>query len=157
MIKYSKDKSKTEFSDRFKPSYTPLQMLKLGVFGGAYFSDPSHKIGTPTVVFALDKSLWGNSKPDKTINKYGVLAGASLDFWKEKNLMHKDDPAGWFQWYIKYYYGRRHEDDKRQINRWRSFVARHGAQAYGKTGRERQKQALLQWAWDNNTDPKSIK
>lgn len=159
MSKYidrSKTRGNTKFDERFRPNYTPIEMLKLGVFGGSYFSDPSLKKGTPAVIFAVDKNLWGRKEPDPEVNKYKVLAGSSLDFWKEKNLIHPDDPAGWFQWYIKYYYGRRHEDDKRQINRWRSFVARHGAQAYGKPGRERQKQALLQWAWDNDNDPKTI-
>lgn len=153
----TKSSNGSKFDERFRPSYTPLEMLKLGIFGGAYFSDPSHKRGTPPVVFTLDKNLWGRKEPDPQVNKYGVLAGASLEFWKEKNLIHSDDPAGWFQWYIKYYYGRRHSDDDRQIKRWRSFVARHGAQCYGKPGRLRQRQALLQWAWDAGIDPKTIK
>lgn len=155
-IKFSVDRNKTPLDPRFKPSYTPIEMLKMGIFGGAYWSDPKLKKGTPSVIFMLDKTLWGNKEPNKEINYYKVLAGSDLKFWNEKNLIHPDDPAGWFQWYCKYYYGRRHEDDKRQIGRWRSFVARHGAQAYGKPGRERQKQALLQWAWNANTNPKSI-
>lgn len=145
------------FDEGFRPSYTPIEMLKMGVFGGAYFSDSKLNVGTPPAILGMSKDLWGRSEPDPKINHYGISAGSDLAFWTEKKLIHKDDPAGWFHWYMKYFYGRRHEDDRRQIGRWRSFVARHGAQAYGKVGRERQKQALLQWAWDVKIDPKSLK
>lgn len=156
IITHSANPLKTKFDEKFRPCYTPIEMLKMGVFGGSYFRD-SNLIGdTPKVIFQLDKKLWGMPDPDPTMNYYKVLAGMDLDFWNAKNLIHPDDPAGWFQWYIKYYYGRRHADDHRQIMRWRSFVARHGAQAYGRMGHERQRQALLQWAWNNDLDSREV-
>jgi hypothetical protein len=156
VITHSVDPSRTKFDEKFKPTYTPLEMLRMGVFGGSYFRDPKMIGNTPKVIFTLDKKLWGMPDPDPSINHYKVLAGLDLNFWTDKNLIHPDDPAGWFQWYIKYYYGRRHPDDQRQIRRWRSFVARHGAQAYGNPRYIRQRQALLQWAWNADLDPRMI-
>lgn len=152
----TKSKNGKDFDLGFYPSYTPVEMIKMGVFGGAYFCDPKLNVGTPSEIKSQDKNLWGRTEPDKGVNYYGVLAGSDLKFWTDRNLIHPDDPAGWFHWYMKYYNGRRHADDSRQIKRWRSFVARHGAQAYGKPGRERQKQALLQWAWNNDHNPKVV-
>jgi hypothetical protein len=156
VITHSVDPLKTKFDENFKPTYTPMEMLRMGVFGGSYFSDSKMIGNTPKVIFTLDKKLWGMPDPDPSINHYKVLAGLDLNFWTDKNLIHQDDPAGWFQWYIKYYYGRRHPDDQRQIRRWRSFVARHGAQAYGNPRYIRQRQALLQWAWNADLDPRII-
>ena len=58
------------------------------------------------------------------VNKYGVKCGTSLRFWKNKGWINKIDPCGWFQWYFRYWFGRRSKDEKRQINRWKSIVSR---------------------------------
>jgi len=93
-------------------------------------------------------------KPDKTCNHFNVLASQPLSEWRRKGWIHPDDPRGWFQWYCRYFMGRRHPDDARQIGRWRNF-ARHAAQVrkYCEPGdpfcRPRQRQALLQWAYDS--------
>ena len=46
--------------------------------------------------------------------------------WEAKGWIHKDDPRGWFEWYCKYFVGRRHEDDTRQIKRWLAFCGPKG-------------------------------
>ena len=58
------------------------------------------------------------------VNKYGLKCGTSLGFWKNKGWTNKIDPYGWFQWYFKYWLGKRSKDDERQINRWKKTVSR---------------------------------
>ena len=61
------------------------------------------------------------------INKYGVKCGTSLRFWEEKGWINAIDPYGWFQWYCRYYFGRRSNNDKRQIKRYNAIVNRFKA------------------------------
>lgn len=137
------------FHPDFKPDLTPKEMLELGVFGGKYMTDCGAE---------FPKSWYTRAKlspegRDCTLNYFGVCAGQPLSVWQEKGWIHKDDPRGWFQWYCRYYMGRRHRDDARQIKRWRAF-RRHLAQVAHNcrpgdcTCRPRQRQALLQWAYD---------
>lgn len=141
------------FDSEFKPDLTPKQMLELGVFGGRYLRDCQNEF--PTDWFAKAK-LYPEGKPghDKKLNLFEVDASQPLSVWQQKGWIYKDDPRGWFQWYCRYYMGRRHEDDERQIKRWVN-MARHtrwlqGACRRGDTAcRPRQRQALLHWAYDS--------
>ena len=61
------------------------------------------------------------------VNKYGVKCGTSLRFWENKGWINRIDGLflyGWFQWYFRYWLGRRSKDDKRQINRWKKILSR---------------------------------
>ena len=139
------------FDPAFKPQLTPAQMLKLGVFGGKYMTDCRREF--PKNWFAGAKlSPEGR---DGTCNFFGVNASQPLSEWKRKGWIHPDDPRGWFQWYCRYYMGRRTpEEDRRQINRWKA-IRRHmrQVQKYCEPGdllcRRRQRQALLHWAYDS--------
>jgi len=139
-----------EFRLGFQPELTPKQLLELGVFGGKYMTDCRKEF--PATWFKNAKI-----SPDRaraSFNYFGVTASQSLELWRKKGWIHPDDPRGWFQWYCRYYSGRRHPDDLRQIKRWRA-VRRHVAQlkkhcARGDlTCRRRQRQALLHWAYDS--------
>lgn len=138
------------FDPGFKPELTPREMLELGVFGGCYMTDCRAEF--PKEWF--DNARLSPGKPDRTVNHFGVLASQPLAEWQRKGWIHPDDPRGWFQWYCRYVMGRRHEDDARQIGRWRAF-ARHRAQVLRNCEpgdpfcRPRQRQALLQWAYDS--------
>ena len=141
------------FDKDFRPDLTPKEMLALGIFGGVYMRDCVDEF--PDDWFAEAKfQVEGIYKQDKKINYYGVLASQSLAIWRSKGWIHQDDPRGWFQWYCRYYMGRRHPDDARQIKRWQNMV-RHVRLLQGACGirgsqycRPRQRQALLHWAYD---------
>ena len=59
---------------------------------------------------------------DASVNKYGAKCGTLSRFSKNKGWINEIDPYGWFQWYFRYWLGRRSKDDKRLINRWRKIV-----------------------------------
>ena len=140
------------FRDDFRPQLTPKEMLSLGVFGGKYFSDRPEEF--PKSWFKNAK-LSEDGEKHNEINFYKVGASKPLKYWQEKGWIYKDDPRGWFQWYARYYMGRRiGEEDDRQIRRWGAF-RRHMAQLMKncKGGdfmcRRKQRQALLHWAYDS--------
>ncbi len=139
------------FDLEFKPQLTPAQMLKLGVFCGKYMTDCRGEF--PKTWFAGAKLARG--KRDCTLNLFGVDASQPLSEWKYKGWIHPDDPRGWFQWYCRYYMGRRTpEEDARQIKRWKA-IRRHIRQIQKNCEpgdllcRRRQRQALLHWAYDS--------
>lgn len=144
------EKEHTNFHPEFKPELTPKDMLKLGVFGGLYFGDTPSEF--PKDWFKNAK-LSPDKKQHKELNYYKVKASQPLSVWQKKGWIHPDDPRGWFQWYCRYYLGRRHEDDERQIKRWKA-ITRHVAQIVhncrknDQECRPRQRQALLHWAYD---------
>lgn len=137
------------FHADFRPQLTPKEMLELGVFGGKYLTDCRDEF--PEAWFRRAKlSPEGH---DPQLNYFGVSASQPLSYWQEKGWIYHEDPRGWFQWYCRYFMGRRCPDDERQIRRWRAF-RRHIAQLkkHCKPGdvscRPKQRQALLQWAYD---------
>jgi hypothetical protein len=138
------------FADRFAPELTPAEMLELGVFGGRYMTDCCHEF--PAAWFKRAKFC--PEKHDPKLNFFGVNASQPLAVWREKGWIYKEDPRGWFQWYCRYFLGRRCPDDERQIKRWRA-VRRHIAQIKKNCRkgdlkcRPRQRQALLHWAYDS--------
>lgn len=140
------------FYPEFKPDLTPKQMLAMGIFDGWYV-DNDYAKEFPKDWFARAK-LSKVGGPDVSLNFFKVHASQSLSVWQKKGWIHKDDPRGWFQWYCRYYMGRRHEDDARQIKRWK-VMSRHVTQVSNncRVGdincRPRQRQALLHWAYDS--------
>ena len=138
------------FHPDFRPELSPKEMLAMGVFGGKYMTDCRHEF--PASWFTRAKLSPGRRDP--RLNFFNVDASQPLAEWRRKGWIHEDDPRGWFQWYCRYYMGRRTADDGRQIRRWRA-VARHVAQI--RKGcepgdldcRRRQRQAVLHWAYDS--------
>lgn len=139
------------FHKDFKPELSPKQMLRLGVFGGRYMTDCKKE-------FPKDWFKGVKFSPDfhnPKLNYFGVNASQPLSVWRKNGWIYKEDPRGWFQWYCRYYMGRRiPKEDERQIKRWRAMV-RHIGQIR-KNCRQRdifcrpvQRQALLHWAYDS--------
>ncbi len=139
-----------QFDPRFAPQLTPREMLSLGVFGGKYMTDCRAEF--PASWFRGAKLSPAGRDPE--VNYFGVNASQPLAVWRAKHWIYHEDPRGWFQWYCRYYQGRRCPDDDRQVGRWRA-IARHVAQLRNAcmkgdlTCRPRQRQALLHWAYDS--------
>ena len=137
------------FHPAFRPELTPKQMLAAGVFGGRYMTDCREEFPADWFV----KAKLSQTRRAE-LNCFGVNASQPLALWREKGWIHPDDPRGWFQWYCRYYMGRRGEDDLRQIARWKA-IRRHVAQVRkgclkgDLSCRRRQRQALLHWAYDS--------
>ena len=138
------------FHPDFKPELTPKEMLELGVFGGKYMTDCRDEF--PADWFANARLSPQCHDPD--LNFFGVNASKPLSYWQQKDWIYPEDPRGWFQWYCRYYMGRRSVDDERQIKRWKAMT-RHIAQIkkHCTPGdlacRRKQRQALLHWAYDS--------
>jgi hypothetical protein len=139
------------FDPEFDPDLTPKEMLRLGVFGGKYLTDCQDEF--PRSWFLQAKL--SPDRADPTLNYFGVSASQPLAEWRRKGWIFTDDPRGWFQWYCRYYMGRRlPQEDPRQIKRWKA-MRRHvrQIQQYCEPGdiscRRRQRQALLHWAYDS--------
>lgn len=137
------------FSPDFSPFFTPSEMLEQGVFEGKYCNDCTEEF--PASWF---KKARMSDVPNAEMNCFGVKSRQPLQVWQEKGWIIGPDPRGWFQWYCRYYLGRRLPSvDEKQIKRWRSF-ARHAGQIKANCEphnffcRPRQRQALLQWAYD---------
>ncbi|MDD5258349.1 MAG: hypothetical protein PHD29_00055 [bacterium] len=139
------------FTPDFKPEITPKQMLAMGIFGGKYMTDCQKEF--PADWFKKAKLC--PEQHDPKLNYFGVNASKPLSYWRKKGWIYPDDPRGWFQWYCRYYMGRRlPREDQRQIKRWKA-MARHIAQVKkncppgGITCRPKQRQAILHWAYDS--------
>jgi hypothetical protein len=149
-VYYRTERPGRNFAKEFRPDLTPKEMLRLGVFGGRYMTDCRDEF--PESWFTHAKLSSG--RRDATVNCFGVNASQSLATWWHNGWIRSQDPRGWFQWYCRYYMGRRSSDDTRQIRRWRA-IARHAAAIRGNCGRRdlgcrrRQRQALLHWAYDS--------
>jgi len=139
------------FVATFEPQLTPAEMLELGVFGGDYLNDCQDEF--PKDWFARAKLSDHGSDPK--CNYFQVSASQPLGVWQKKGWIYPEDPRGWFQWYARYYMGRRIAgEDDRQIKRWRA-IRRHVTQLQNnchpgdQACRPRQRQALLHWAYDS--------
>jgi len=139
------------FDPMFQPQLTPPELLRLGIFCGKYMTDTRAEF--PESWFA--EARLASGRRDCSLNCFGVDASQPLSVWRANGWLHADDPRGWFQWYCRYFMGRRLPDeDLRQIKRWRA-IRRHVSQIERNCERgdlfcrPRQRQALLHWAYDS--------
>ena len=140
---------KKEFYKDFKPELSPKKMLELGVFGGSYFGSN---------IKEFPKTWFKKAKLSKTFdvekNRFKVKAGLTRKEWMEKGWIFKEDPLGWFQWYCRFSIGRRIPHiDQIQIKRWKNFkrhlmAIKKNCDEGDFNCRKRQRQAILQWAYD---------
>jgi len=139
-----------KFHSDFIPEVTPKQMLEMGVFGGKYMTDCQDEF--PKDWFTHARLCHTHHDPE--MNFFCVNASKPLSYWREKGWIYHEDPRGWFQWYCRYFMGRRCSDDERQVKRWKA-MKRHIGQLRKNcmesdlSCRPRQRQALLNWAYDS--------
>ncbi len=138
------------YHPEFRPELKPEEMLELGVFGGKYMTDCKDEF--PAEWFKYVKLC--SERHDPVLNYFGVNASQPLSVWQKKGWIYEEDPRGWFQWYCRYYMGRRCRDDERQIKRWKG-MRRHITQIKRNcfeadlNCRRKQRQAILHWAYDS--------
>lgn len=138
------------FHPDFKPQLSPKEMLEMGVFGGKYMTDCRKEF--PKDWFK--KAKLNSEKHDGKLNFFKVNASQPLSVWHNKSWIYKEDPRGWFQWYCRYYMGRRSFDDERQIKRWKAirrhiFQIKNNCRKGDFSCHKKQRQALLHWAYDS--------
>ena len=144
----------------FNPNLTPKEIIQLGSFGGIYFHPTERNIAIDVNEFPSDwfeglpTEFYYSKKYNRKVNYFKIKCGQSQEEWEKMGWINPIDPRGWFQWYCRYYMGRRHIDDERQIKRWRAFT-RHIGQIKKNCSkgdlacRRKQRQALLHWAYDS--------
>ena len=139
------------FATEFKPELSPKEMLKMGVFGGVYMRDCRDEFPKDW----YEHARLAEGARDSSLNFFEIDASQPLAEWRRKGWIFDEDPRGWFQWYCRYYMGRRlPEVDMSQIKRWKNMT-RHIGQVKKncKPGdlscRRRQRQAILHWAYDS--------
>ena len=152
---YLTEKEGKNFHPEFKPELTPKEMLELGVFGGKYMTDCSKEFPKSWYSQKIRAKMC-HEFHDAKLNYFGVNASQPLSVWVKKGWIYREDPRGWFQWYCRYYMGRRlsNGEDEKQIKRWNA-IKRHIAQIKKNCRRgdlncrARQRQAVLHWAYDS--------
>ena len=163
-----------DMDPRFRPALTPAEMLFMGVFEGKYLNDCTDEFPAEWFLYAGAAGKLSPERPDVSCNYFGVPSRQPLSVWKENawapsrgrhvaettgrailgDAVKNPDERGWFQWYCRYWMGRRMPElDAVQIGRWRSFArhagaVRKGCKAKDLSCRRRERQALLQWAYD---------
>lgn len=168
----------TGFDPRFTPALSPAEMLFMGVFEGKYLNDCTDEFPKEWFLMAAAAGTLSVGDADLRCNYFGVGSRQPLSIWRNNgwapsrtsartssgatgrardilaDATRNPDERGWFQWYCRYWLGRRIPDlDAVQIGRWRSFArhagaVRKGCDARDLTCRRRERQALLQWAYD---------
>lgn len=150
---YTRTRPAGDMSDHpdFKPHFTPMEMLQMGVFEGKYLNSCRDEYPAEWFDGAPLSDV-----PNEQLNHFKLKSRLPLQWWHEKSLINPQDPRGWFEWYCRFWMGRRSDDDLRQIKRWKQ-ISRHSGQVKKHGGgdpkkRARQRQTLLQWSWNPHPD-----
>ena len=117
----------------FGANKTPVEIIKEGAFGETYFRDIYSGVNGKWYRKSwkefneqkhIDQMYYCSNYYDVSVNKYSVKCGTSLRLWENNRWIHSIGPYGWFQWYFRYWLGRRSLDGERQIKTWKGTVSR---------------------------------
>ena len=112
----------------FGANKMPIEVIRKGSFRGTYFRDIYSSVNGKWYKKSwkkfeqlknIDQKLQCSSYYDVRVDKYIVKWGTLLRFWENKRWINKIDPYEWFQWYFRYWLGRRSTDGESQINKWK--------------------------------------
>jgi len=136
------DKGTFTFRDypNFQPNRSPEEVLRGGAFGGTYFRPivsavtnikytGAEAVSTscaPEWVKGVEKRLLTSSTYNASVNRWAAKCGGSLGMWESSGWISDVDPYGWFQWYCRFFQGRRTDDDDRQVKRWSALAGQKG-------------------------------
>jgi hypothetical protein len=154
----------------FKPNLTPKEIIQMGSFGGTYFHPTDRNIDIdvnefpPEWFVGLPTEFYYSKKYIRKVNYFKTKCGQSQEEWEKMGWINPIDPRGWFQWYCRYYMGRRCEDDDRQIRRWLNFsgptgrwrnyiysqIHKRGGDISDESYSLGARQSLLHWAYKVN-------
>ena len=152
----------------FEANKTAVEVIKEGALGGTYFRDIYSGVTGKWYKKSwkefdqlkdIDQMHYFSDYYDVSVNKYGVKCGSLLRFWTNKGCINEIDPYGQFQWYFRYWLGRRSKDDRRQIDRWKGIVSRFrgklvkiikdaGSKFDDYSVSPKIRQILLQWSYE---------
>ena len=111
---------------------TPIEVIRETAFWGTYFRDTYSGINEKWYknswkkfdqLKSIDKKYYCSDFYGVNVNNYGVKCETSLRFWENKGWINEINPYAWFQWYFRYWLGRKSKDDERQINRWKKILS----------------------------------
>ena len=114
----------------FGANKTHVEVTTTSAFGGTYFRDIYSGVTGKWYkkywkefyqLKYIDQKFYWSDYNDVSVNRYGVKCRTLLRFLENKGWINKIDLYGWFQWYFRYWLGRRSEDDERQVNRWKKL------------------------------------
>ena len=117
----------------FGANKMPVEIIREDAFGGTYFRDIYSGVTGEWYkklwkkfdqLKDIDQKFYCSDYYDRSINRYSVKCRTSLRFWENKGCINETDPYSWFQWYFRYWLGRRLKDNKKQIDRWKGIVSR---------------------------------
>ena len=148
----------------FKPNISPVEIIEKGAFGGGTYFRDIYSTGNDKFykdswkefkeLENVDKKYYTSDFYEISVNKYGVKCGTSRRLWESKVWINKQDPYGWFQWYFRYWLGRRSDDDQRQIGRWKGIISKFKGILIKmiSNGKDSPKirQILLHWGYELN-------
>mmetsp|Transcript_44263 Transcript_44263/g.112013 ORF Transcript_44263/g.112013 Transcript_44263/m.112013 type:complete len:268 (+) Transcript_44263:306-1109(+) len=158
-VRECKPGDRSSFAKGFEPAYSPQEMIEMGIFEGKYINDKVFEFPREWFEAGLKAGTLSVARPMERVNFFKIKSRQPLGTWRQNGWIRGDDARGWFEWFCRYWLGRRDDAvDAHQIGRWRNYkrhsgqITSRGKQCDGTledamTKAPKQRQALLHWSW----------